>query len=36
MVGGWRRLHNEVLQNLYASQILLGRSSEGELYGWDT
>jgi hypothetical protein len=29
LAGGWRRLYNEELQNLYASANILGRSSQG-------
>jgi hypothetical protein len=29
VAGGWRRLHNEELHNLYASKILLRRSNQG-------
>jgi hypothetical protein len=30
VAGEWRKLHNEELNNLYSSQILLGKSSQGE------
>jgi hypothetical protein len=32
VTGGWRRLHNEELQNLFTSPILLGWSNQ---WGWD-
>jgi hypothetical protein len=28
--GGWRRLHNEKLHKLYASQNILGSSNQGD------
>jgi hypothetical protein len=34
VTGEWRTLHSEELHNLYHSQILLGRSSQGECGGW--
>jgi hypothetical protein len=30
VIGEWRKLHNEELHILYSSQILLGKSSQGE------
>jgi hypothetical protein len=29
VAGGWRRLHNEELHNLYASQDIISLSSQG-------
>jgi hypothetical protein len=42
VMGEWRKLHNGELHNLYSSQILLGRSNQGEWGGrgmwhaWET
>jgi hypothetical protein len=30
VTGKWRKLHREELQNLYSSQISLGRLNQGE------